>query len=234
MPDNTPVFLTNDAARRTRACVIDFERRPPTPRAPKNRRGRERPPIRAILLEDLPSGGTADAAVTVRVSSPAIQKVSLLGYWALSMTFQLQFKGKATKDIPWKSTAAALQTILEAVETIGKGNVSVALGDIPATADGSGEKFPGVWLVSFIGSFLARDPAKIPLLQTVTPHNDSTAVVEELEQYADTGSVEQVTANTPVGNPTPMRAGAVVTAIQFPGEGYCVQTCEARNFGSPY
>ncbi len=232
MADNDPVFLTRDAARRTGLCVRDFERRPKPPRPGSRIRGTDGPPIRGILLEDLVNEGTADCAVTVKVSSPALQKISVLGKPSTGSNFTLSFKGQTTANISIRATAADVKAALELLTTIGVNNTSVALGETPATID-EPEFIPGVWLVSFVGTFLTRDPSTIPLL-TTSVSGSLWAVISQVEQWADSGEVEMVTAMTPVGSPTPMRAGAVVTAIQFPGIGYGVMTCEPRLYTNPY
>lgn len=242
------MFLFDEqSSRRTQTAVLGFERNKPPPRG-KRPRGGDAPrwPIRGILLEDLVDGGTADMAVTELAETSEIQEVSLLGDPVTGGTFKLQFKGQTTSPIPWNATATVMQTALEALETVGTGNVHVSLGegsysndDLP-DADPRNE-FPGIWLVAFIGMF-ANSTAPIPLLvpqSSLTGSSTSQMIVASTTDWIDTGVVLTVRAVVPVGSPTPMRAGAVAIAIPFPVAGYGVIACECREFtaqpyGGPY
>jgi hypothetical protein len=230
------VIFNRDAANRTKTCVEAFERNGGRPHN-NGRPSRQglRPPIRGILLEDLETDGVADCAVTIKVSSPVMQKLTLLGD-ASGGTFKLGFKGKTTDSIKYNATAAELQTALEKLETIGTKNVRVSLGLIPKSAARDTE-FPGVWIIEFIGTFLSRDPSTIPLMtipETAISTSTQTIVITEVSEWMDSGVVEQVNGTIPVGTPTPMHAGAVVACIWFPGIGYGFPGVEPRQFSSPY
>jgi hypothetical protein len=225
------VLLTQDAATRTKAAVLAYERTPA--RAREGRRNRNHaplPPIRGVLLQDLATEGVADCAITTKVSSPAAQEIEIVGGQNhASDTFRVSFKGQTSTPISTWASAADMQAALEAMETIGKGNVAVSLGVTPAEA-GRPQENPGIWLVEFIGAFLSRDPATTDLLTTNSSSNNLWAIVTAKTTWADSGSVVQVHDILPVGVPTPMRAGAVVAAIHYPTVGYGVIACEARQF----
>lgn len=215
--------LDEDAFRRTERVVLDNEQQAREPRDRKKKRNDSpRPPIRAILLEDLPSEGTADAAVTERIRTNEVQEVSILGA-PTAGTFRLKFGPSTSAEIPWNATAPDLRKKLEALESIGKGNVLVSLGK-------SDEFNPGVWLVTFIGKFNGLDVA---LLEPTDNLVGAAIVVTTSTVWADSGRIENVRAIIPVGSPTPMRRGAVVCCAHFPGSGYGVIACECRDL-NPY
>jgi hypothetical protein len=228
---DTGGILSPDAARRTQAAVLWVENNSGSkPRRPPPRRGDPmRPPIRAILLEDLETDGSADCAVTERVESPEIQEVSIVGY-ASGGTFKLAFKGQTTSALAFNATAADMQAALENLSTIGQGNVSVTLGKIAAT-DSSPAEFPGVWLVEFQGTLADVD---VPLLVATNSVQGIAVVVTATTHWADTGLVETINDVVPVESPTPMRAGAVVVGLWFPGVGYGCIACECREFSVTY
>src|SRR5205823_2179047 len=107
-------------------------RRPPElpPRPVRDTSGR--PPIRGVLLEDLPDGGSADIAVTQYDPNTFIQNVKIIGDVS-GGTFTLSFQNQPTSPIKFNATAAELQAILEAHPLIGKGNVTVQLGKMTYT-----------------------------------------------------------------------------------------------------
>ncbi|MBI3866828.1 MAG: hypothetical protein HY290_33530 [Planctomycetia bacterium] len=196
------------------------------------------PPLRGILLEDLPDGGTADCATTILLKDSTIQEVIILGGPVSAGTFKLSFKGKTTAPLAWNITAADLQTALEKLETIGPNNAVVTLGQGEYTsADdpdaGAQSEFPGLWIVSFVGVFAGRTDTPLMTVENSLAGGLSMLVVATTS-WGDTGKVATVRAVVPVGTPTPMRAGAVVIAIAFPGIGYGVISCEPREFGVPY
>jgi hypothetical protein len=232
------VRFTLDAAQRTKACVRAFEAGElggePVSRASRSRH--DRPPIRAILLEDLVDEGEADAAVTYKASMTEIQKLTVLGFVS-SGTFSLSFKGASTDSLPFNVLPTALQTALENLPTIGKNNVRVTLGSFaPDPKQPTQLDYVGVWLIEFRGTFLTRDPATIPLLVPASSLGSTgpSLLIAEHTQWADTGMIETIHAILPLTTPTPVRAGAVVTAKQWPGLGYGLETVQPRQFGNPY
>lgn len=249
MPDPDPsVFLSQNAADRTERAVLDFERRLKRPPVVDHPRGPQmRPPFRGILLEDLVDEGKADCAVTTEDLTTFIQEVKIEGD-VTGGTFTLAFKGQTTDKLPFNATAAQMQAALENLSTVGKGNVLVRLGKmIFADSDGNGDPVtgqstasPGLWLVEFVGTF-AQLPTAPPLMTVgnslvyaQNPRGLQNLLVDQTTHFVDTGAIETVKALTPVGTPTPMRLGAVVTAIWFPGIGYGVMTCEGREFSQSY
>lgn len=216
--------LSNNAFRRTQAVVHAFERNANAP-PDTQRRGQQsdfRPPIRVILLEDLESGGLADATVTELIETNEVQDVKIIGFPAAG-TFRLKFQSLTSPPINWNATAAEMQKALEATESIGKGNVAVALGK-------SAKYRPGVWLVTFTGKFNGVD---VPLLEPTDNLVGSSIVVAETSVFYDTGRIEEVRGMIPVGIPTPMRAGAVALCNHYLNVGYGVHALECREF-SPY
>jgi hypothetical protein len=229
-------LLTEELALAVRDLVREHLRNPDRPPLAPPHRPRGRAPIRAILLQDLADGGKADAALTRLEETNEIQKISIVGDVVSGGTFKLKFKNQETSSLNFNCSAAEMQAALEALSTIGKGNVSVALGkqdyinDVTLT---KATEFPGVWLVQFQGA-LAAD-LTLPLL-TVTKslQGGPAVIVAATEFYADSGVVETLRALVPVGTPTPMKAGAVAIGLWFPGIGYGVIACECRQFSVTY
>lgn len=196
------------------------------------------PPLRGILLEDLGDDRTADCATTILLKDSTIQEVIILGGPVSAGTFKLVFKGKTTTSLAWNATAADVQAALEKLETIGPNNVVVSLGkgDYANSDDPDADprtEFPGLWVVSFVGVFAGRTDTPLMTAESSLAGGLSLLVVATTS-WGDTGKVATVRAVVPVGTPTPMRAGAVVIAIAFPGIGYGVISCEPREFGVPY
>jgi hypothetical protein len=204
-------------------------------------------PIRGILLEDLVDEGKADCAVTGLDVTTFIQEVKIEGD-VTGGTFTLNFKGQTTTALPFNATAAQMQAALEKLSTIGKGNVLVRLGKMTFTdSDGNGDRVfgqstasPGLWLVEFVGTF-ARVPTAPPLMTVgnsltmlQNPRGLQNLLVDQTTHWVDTGIIKTVNAIVPVGIPTPMKLGAVVAAIWFPGIGFGVVSCEGREFSQSY
>lgn len=228
---------TND---RIEACVLDFERNPPRPPGEPPSRNPYRPPIRGILLQDLPSEGTAQCAVSSRKPDAFIQKFAIIGEITNQTKFALAFGTAKTDFLPYSVSAADLRTALEKLSTIGKGNVSVAIGGTPAVAATGGNPAvsamnPGVWLITFIGKFLIQTGNAAPAPPPLMTFDDTKLTGLGLLQitstvWGDTGTIEPVNDAIPVGTPTPMRKGAVAWAQWMPGAGFCVTACEGREF----
>src|SRR5262249_47820997 len=229
MPTEPGELFSKHAADAIEQLVLD-SRRNPSPRETRTPpTSGQRPPIRGILLQDLVNEGQADLAVTEKVTNPQIQKISLLGE-PTAGTITLGFKGKTTPALPYQATAAQVQTALEGLSTIGKGNVTVTLGVIAkgVSSENSPAEFPGVWLVEFTGLFSGPNPPRIALLTATGNLTGLSAIVTAATVWKDTGLVETIQAIVPVGTPTPMRAGAVAVGIWFPGIGYGCVACEGR------
>jgi hypothetical protein len=235
-------LLSEELANEVKALVDDLRRNPPRTPATRPRVDLSpRPPVRGILLADLPSEGQADMAITTRFDDTTIQEVSMIGVTTAVVggTFTLTFRGQTTTPIKPGASNTDVQTALEALSTIGKKNVTVALGNQKYTNDDADpdtkpkQESPGLWLVTFTGIFAGQN--NIPLLTaTSSLTGGMTLLVDSTTHWGDTGIVETANAVVPVGVPTPMRMGAVVLCIPMPGIGYVVTACECRDFDAPY
>ncbi len=183
-----------------------------------------RPPIVAVLLEDLLSGETADAAVLYLEETHETQMMTLEGD-ILGGYFQLGFRPteaapvEMTGEIPFDATPLAVQKALEDLPSINPGDVEVRLG----------ERI-GRWLITFTGQYANRD---VPLMGTtngLTAGLGGAVVVSATTFWDDTGRTERVRNLIPVGHPTPLVAGAMVIALWFPRIGYGVISAECRDF----
>ena len=213
------------SARRIETTVLKSERQG-TVRPTKRPRGtpRSRPPIWAILLEDLESGMTADVTVLRKITTHEIQHVKLRGE-PNGGTFKLSFDPdgsslETTAAIEWDATADELKAALVALDAFSDDDLEV--GDLP-----------GLWLVEFIGKYAGID---VPLMTVADDSVNGFAqlVVIAGSQWEDTGEVEIVEVVLPLGSPTPLVAGAMVAADFYSGAGYCVKAAECRNFNDLY
>lgn len=73
-------------------------------------------------------------------------------------TIQLTFNGQQTGTIAWNATAATVQTALQALSTIGAGNVTVTGGPGPGTA----------WTITFTGTLAVTDVAQMTATSALT------------------------------------------------------------------
>eukprot|EP00913_Durusdinium_trenchii_P005642 g5260.t1 len=191
-------------------------RRGGTPRQSVRRTVMPRPPIFGILLSDLESGLTAEVSVLEKVTTHEIQHVKLRGL-PTGGTFQLAFDppgdgaNETTAAIAYDATAAELKAALVALDAFEERDLQVT-------------RFPGLWLVEFIGQYADVD---VPLLTVADDSVDGFAELIAIagSQWEDTGVVETVEAVIPVGSPTPLVAGAMVAADWYSGAGYA--TCAA-------
>ncbi len=183
-----------------------------------------RPPIVAVLLEDLLSGETADAAVLYLEETNETQMVTISGEITGGF-FQLRFRptedaaDETTLEIPFDATADDMQSALEDLPSINPGDVEVRLGNNI-----------GRWFVTFTGQYANRD---VPLMGTtngLTAGLGGAVVVSATTFWDDTGRTERVRNLIPVGHPTPLVAGAMVIALWFPRIGYGVISAECRDF----
>jgi hypothetical protein len=195
-----------------------------------------RGPIRGILLEDLPDNGTADVAITVYEPNTFIQNVKIIGD-VMGGTFKLHFQGTSqpTVDIPFNATPDQMRAALEALPTVGKGNVAVQIGQQTTYQDRQGNDFtasPAYWIIEFVGSFtMPRAQAPPALSQYSSGLQFSSfggVVLSDSGTWVDSGITEKVRAVIPVGSPTPMRQGAVVWCEWHTQAGYCVVGLEPR------
>ena len=183
----------------------------------------DRPPIVAILLEDLVSGGTAEAAVLYLEETNETQMITLEGE-IIGGFFQLRFRPKEnaaeerTGEIPFNASANEVRVALEGLPSVNPGDVEVALGENI-----------GRWLVTFTGQYADQD---LPLMRATNglTSNLGAVIVAATTFWEDTGRTEQVRSIIPVGVPTPLIAGAMVVALWFPRIGYGVISAECRDF----
>ena len=113
MATDPGVFLSKPLALDLQELNRERRRNPPPPPRPRPHRDLGgRPPIRAILLQDLPDGGQADAAVTQLEETNEIQQVEIIGDTVSGGTFTLTFKGKTTSKLNFNCSAADMQAAL--------------------------------------------------------------------------------------------------------------------------
>lgn len=93
---------------------------------------------------------TLDISLFTAASVNEIQTVTITGS-PTGGSFTLTFNAQTTAAIAWNATAAAVQTALQALSTIGAGNVSVTGGPGPATP----------YSVTFIGTLAGLNVAQM-------------------------------------------------------------------------
>lgn len=133
------------------------------------------------------------------ITGGEVQTISLGSATAGSIT--ITFNGQTTSSLPFNSTAAAVQTALQALSTIGSGNVTVTGGPLPALIT-----------LTFGGVFTGVDVPQV----TVTPTGltGGTVAVATTTQ-GDGGSFELVSAIT---NADPLYKSVMLIG-QKPGGG---------------
>jgi flagellar hook protein FlgE len=87
--------------------------------------------------------------------TPAIDEIQTISSTATGGTFTLSFGGQTTSALNWNSTAAQIDTALEALSTIGAGNVNCAGGALPTDVT-----------VTFAGTLAGQDAALITVDNT--------------------------------------------------------------------
>lgn len=208
------------------AMVRDYKRgrltNPTAPRPGSRRQQPGRPPIRVILLEDLPRDGQAEAALTARETTTEIQQVKLRGR-VISGTFKLTFEGETTENIQYDATADELRDALLALDAFGEADLEVSK---PA---------PGFWLVSFVGKYLTQDDIEL-MTATATFEEDlddlkgPVVTVTERTIWEDTGETETVHEMLEVYDPTPLNQGSIALGQWYPGIGYGVHAAKPLDF----
>jgi uncharacterized repeat protein (TIGR01451 family) len=98
-----------------------------------------------IAWQDLNGPGT-------NAGTSEVERVAITGS-PTGGTFKLKFGGKTTGTIPWNATAAQVDAALEALDSIGAGNVNVTGGPGPGTP----------WDVAFVGALEKTDVAAMTL-----------------------------------------------------------------------
>ena len=157
------VKISREAARRTAEAVRHFHLTSRgTTRTAEALEGGAPLPIVAILLSELGTGDIGEAVVLEPENADTVQIVSLFGS-AGGGTFTLGDGTDDTEPIPWNATALELEEALEALPSIGRGNVDVRFGRI-AEEDEDGEEVEYNlcrWFVRFVGRLAETD---VPLL----------------------------------------------------------------------
>lgn len=137
-------------------------------------------------------------------------------------TFTLTFKAQTTAAIAYNATAAAVQSALEALSTIGAGNVTAAGGPLPGTAVN----------VTFVGNLGNTNVTQMTATSsltggtspavTVTTTTEGNAVFTDLGLIGGDGEGDGVTQSLPgQGDVSTVKAwqnGAVVRTFRSPTE----------------
>lgn len=135
-------------------------------------------------------------------------------------TFTLTFKGQTTAAIAYNATAAAVQSALEALSTIGAGNVTAAGGPLPGTAV----------TVTFVGNLGNSNVTQMTAAGSltggtspavaVTTTTEGAAVFTDLGYIGGDGEGDGVSQALPgQGDVTPIKAwqnGKVVRTFRSP------------------
>ena len=96
-------------------------------------------------------GGLSDEVQLLTIRNPAVSPGG---------TYTLTFGGQTTGNIAYNATAATVQTALEALSSIGSGNVLVYGGDQANSPEAGIENFIGLWIV-FTGALAATNVGEI-------------------------------------------------------------------------
>jgi len=101
---------------------------------------------------------------------------------AVSGNFRLAFRGFATALIPYPTTAAAIRNALEAIESIGIGNILVSGDDpytIEFTAQLGGRTVPPITTDPGPLTYQSGNPPEINWAQTQAGYNEETLFTPE-------------------------------------------------------
>jgi len=209
---------------------------PPTELPTGERRHESRSTICFVLLDELESGGEAQALV-LRKSTRKVQIVTLKGTIS-GGSFQLHYHTPivsggpdASGEISYNATANEMKAALEQMESIGQGGVRVTLGKV-AYLDSAGDEVEvvtGRWFIEFLNlaSPQLLQPFETASIQLTGSPN---AITAETHFLSVTKQRETVLSVTPVGNPTPQHVGAIGTAQWIHGIGWAVDSIECRDF----
>jgi len=189
-----------------------------------------------MLLEDVASGGTGQAAILRRDPSNTITDVAMRGR-VLGGTFTLKWTTPdgdelETTPIAHDAEAAGVQAALEQLvelpggTTINPGDVLVRLGKM--IREGATYNL-GRWLIEFIGQYAGQT------VNVVVPDGDGlegvpNAISGTRTDLADTGLTVTVRSVLPVGSPTPQKAGTVCLATWIRTFGLVISSLECRDF----
>lgn len=209
---------------------------------PDPRPGRHRTPSNApiafVLLEELESGGSAQALL-LRKSDRPVQIITIRGNGVTGGDFNLHYGSPIDVDgdevsdaITYDATASEAKTALEACESIDPGSVLVHLGETTyLNANGvSTTVILGRWFIEFL---------KLPDPELLLPFfiSGETAltgspsdVKSETHFLVPTDKQVTIYSAVPTGTPSAMRPGAIGLAEFYHGIGHCVDAIEARHF----
>lgn len=112
--------------------------------------------------------GRTDAPTVINAATNEVQTVTITG-GPTAGTFTLTYGGQTTAAIAYNATAAAVGTALEALSTIGAGNVATAGGPLPGAAVA----------VTFQGALGARNVATMTATSSLTGGTTPTVTVAE-------------------------------------------------------
>lgn len=192
--------------------------------------GMERPPIVAVLLDDLLAGESVAAAVLAWRSVNARQIITAYGSPAGGY-FRLGYKASASASPVWTplfypavDAPEVLQGYLSGI--VGNGNVEVTLG-IVRTTDGVSHN-TWRWEIVFCGALAGIDQELLEVEETLV---GGALLVQANNPLELTGRVELINEVLGVGLPTPLKAGARCMALWYHGIGYCIHACEVRDWG---
>jgi hypothetical protein len=217
--------LTLRTLRRLEKMLRDYEagRLTNPPRRPETRRARTASPRVAMLLEDCDSGDRAEAAVLVEIASTETQIVEIVGVPSAG-TFKLRFSGEDTAELAYNISAKDMQTALESLSNIGRGQVRVEIG--PDASLGARKIYR--WLVHFTGRFVnANVPTLVPINVDMIVDNFDTketgvqpVKVRNLPDVEDSGESLPVLCVVPLPRGVTLFAGSIGIAVWAPTFGY--------------
>jgi hypothetical protein len=169
--------------------------------------------VLAVFTDGYIPSGTVLAKVTATSrfapyggSSEEVQQVAITGV-PTGGTYTLTFNGQTTTAIPYNATAAQVRTALEALSTIGAGNVTAAGGPHPGTAIS----------VTFTGTLANTNVAQMTASSAGLTGGTSPAVAVTTTTAggAETGTGGTETARGHLLNDRQVRAGKHVDAALY-------------------
>lgn len=193
------------------------------------------PVICAILLDDLDSYTSVPAELMRRQSLNASQTLTAYGA-PTGGYFKIGFKASSTAATEWTGNfyplvdgPSRMKTLLEAIPSIGKGNVVVSLGTKTLPSNNVSYLL-WRWNITFIGRFIG---ATIQPLQVDSHLTNAGLLIRSTNRIEPTGEIKDIFCTFEVGEPTPLKAGAVIHAHWIEEfDSYCVCAAEPRDRGS--
>ncbi len=190
-----------------------------------------RSPVLVCLMEDLSSHLPVNAmTLAFDPALPVTHDVSLVGEVRnSSATIQLRIKPDQEDDteienspeIPWDATAIEVRDLIKEMQAFQGYRLAVSLGNI-STPDND---YPlGRWLISTNN---LQASFSTPSIDSTTNALDVTVKTCRLKQ---TGYIRKVCNPLPVGDPTPLRVGAICWAYPVDSFGFVVLSAEPRQF----